>query len=131
MAEIPAYAATTGKRMLVPNALFEANSRQPFAHGERKLPLYFTYPFYNIDDVQITLPSGLQVENLPQTAPVKVDYAFYDFKRAVKGNVLTFARSFAMGGIAFKKEEYDNLRKFYSGVATGDSEQVVLTLAAK
>jgi hypothetical protein len=130
-AEIPSYAATTGKRILVPNSLFEANSRQPFAHGERKLPVYFSYPFYTVDDVQITLPSGLTAESVPQAAPVKSDYAFYELKRAVNGNVLSFNRSFAMGGIAFKKEQYDDLRKFYSGVVAGDSEQIVLTLAAK
>jgi hypothetical protein len=130
-AQIPSYAATTGKRTLVPNALFESNSRQPFSHGERKLPVYFSYPFYDVDDVQITLPSGLQVENLPQAAPVKSDYAFYELKRAMNGNVLSFNRTFAMGGIAFKKEQYDGLRKFYSDVTAGDSEQVVLTLAAK
>jgi hypothetical protein len=129
--EIPSFAATTGKRILVPNALFQANSRQPFAHGERKLPVYFSYPFYSLDDVQISLPSGVQVENLPQAAPVKLDYAFYDLKRSAGKNVLSFSRAFVMGGIAFQKEQYDGLRKFYSAVTAGDSEQIVLTLAAK
>jgi hypothetical protein len=129
--EIPSFAATTGKRMLVPNSLFEGNSRQPFTHGERKLPVYFSYPFYNVDDVRITLPSGLKIENLPPGEPIKADYAFYELKRAVDGNVLSLYRSFAMGGISFKKEQYDGLRKFYSGVTAADSEQVVLTLAAK
>jgi hypothetical protein len=130
-AEIPSFAATTGKRMLVPNALFETHSRQPFSHGERKLPVYFSYPFYTADDVQITMPSGVRVENMPQGAPIKSDYAFYELKRAANGNVLSLGRTFAMGGIAFKKEDYDGLRKFYGGVTAGDSDQVVLTVAAR
>ena len=93
--------------------------------------MYFSYPFYTLDDVQITLPSGVQVENLPQAPPVKAAYAFYELKRSASNNVLSFSRAFAMGGIAFQKEEYDGLRKFYSAVTAGDSEQIVLTLAAK
>jgi hypothetical protein len=125
--EIPSFASTTGKRMLVPTGLFESNERQPFAHGERKNPVYFNYPYYAIDDVQITFPAGLHVENLPQNQPVKTDFSFYQSKRAVTGNVLGFSRDFAMGGIAFVQAEYPTLKTFYAGVVAGDSEQVVLT----
>jgi hypothetical protein len=128
---VPSFASNAGKRMLVPTGLFETNNRQPFAHGERKNPVYFNYPYYTIDDVQIVFPSALHVENLPETQPVKTDYALYQCKREVKGNALNFSRTFAMGGIAFPREEYDGLRKFYAGVTSGDGEQVVLTAAAK
>ncbi|HEY6306548.1 MAG TPA: DUF3857 domain-containing protein [Candidatus Angelobacter sp.] len=130
-AEVPSFAAITGKRTLVPTNLFEAHERQPFARGERKHPVYFSYPYYAEDDVEITVPSGLRVENLPQEAPIKADYAFYQLNRTTNANVLTFNRIFAMGGIAFPKEEYDGLRKFYAGVTSSDSEQVVLTMAGK
>jgi hypothetical protein len=36
-----------------------------------------------------------------------------------------------MGGIAFLPKDYDALRSFFAGVASGDSEQVVLTTEAK
>lgn len=129
--EIPSFAPTTGKRMLVPTGLFESNDHQPFARGERKNPVYFNYPYYTIDDVQITFPAGLHVENLPQTQPVKTDFSFYRSQRAVAGNVLAFNRDFAMGGIAFIQSDYPALKSFYAGVVSGDSEQVVLTSAAR
>ena len=129
--EIPSFASSTGKRMLVPTALFQSNSRQPFAHGERKNPVYFSYPFYNLDDVQISVPPVLRVENMPQTQPVQTDFAFYSLKRTANGNLLVFNRDFAMGGIAFRQGDYDQLRKFFAGVTSGDSEQVILTSAAK
>jgi Domain of Unknown Function with PDB structure (DUF3857)/Transglutaminase-like superfamily len=125
--EIPSFASTTGKRMLVPAGLFESNERQPFAHAERKSPVYFNYPYYDIDDVQITFPAGLHVENLPQSEPLKTDFSFYRSQRVVTGNVLAFIRDFAMGGIAFVQAEYPALKTFYAGVVAGDSEQVVLT----
>lgn len=129
--EIPGFASTAGKRVLLPAGLFESRERQPFAHGERKNPIYFSYPFYTIDDVQITLPASLHVESLPQTAPVQTDFSFYRATRAANGNVLSCTRDFAMGGIAFTRDEYPKLKSFYAGVGAGDSEQVVLTSAAK
>jgi Domain of Unknown Function with PDB structure (DUF3857)/Transglutaminase-like superfamily len=130
-AEVPSFAATTGKRLLVPNTLFEGNRRQPFGHGERKHPIYFSYPYYAEDDVQITLPSGLRVENMPQEPPISPGFAFYQLKRSANANVLVLNRLFAVGEVVFPQGEYDALRKFFAGVTSGDSEQVVLTVAAK
>jgi hypothetical protein len=129
--ELPGFASSTGKRLLLPAGFFETNERQPFAHGERKNPVYFSYPFYVQDDVQITVPAGLHVENLPQTPPVQTEFAFYKATRAASGNTLSFTRDFAMGGIVFDKKDYPQLKTFYAGVNAGDSEQVVLTSAAK
>jgi Domain of Unknown Function with PDB structure (DUF3857)/Transglutaminase-like superfamily len=130
-AEIPGFASSAGKRMLLPAGLFESNDRQPFSHGERKNPIYFSYPFYTMDDVQITVPTSLHVENLPQTAPLQTEFSFYKTTRGANGNVLSFTRDFAMGGIAFGKDFYPQLKSFYAGVGAGDSEQVVLTSASK
>ncbi len=66
--EIPSYASSVGKRMLVPTNLFESRNRQPFAHGERKQPVYFNFPYYLVDETTITFPSSFQMENLPEGA---------------------------------------------------------------
>jgi hypothetical protein len=129
--DVPSFASSAGKRTLVPTALFEANERQPFGGGERKNPLYFSYPYFTIDDVQITVPQNLHLENLPQTPPVQTDFAFYQAKRTATGNVLAFSRDFAMGSIGFRPEEYGDVRKFFAGVTAGDSEQAILTSAPK
>lgn len=129
--EISGFASSTGKRMLMPAGFFESNERQPFAHGERKNPVYFSYPFYVQDDVSITVPATLHVESLPQTQPVQTDFAFYKATSVTAGHTISFTRDFAMGGIAFDKNYYPQLKTFYAGVAVGDSEQVVLTSAAQ
>jgi hypothetical protein len=40
---------------------------------------------------------------------------------------VTINRDFAMAGIAFKPNEYQDLRKFFAGVRDGDSQPLVLT----
>jgi hypothetical protein len=127
--EIPSYASSAGKRMLVPTNLFESRSRQPFAHGERKQPVYFNFPYYLIDETTITFPGSFQMENLPEVQPVRTDYSIYTLTHSAKGNTVTISRTYAMAGIAFHQEEYANLRKFFGAVNTGDNQPLVLTSA--
>ena len=125
--DIPSFASSTGKRLLVPSNLFQGAQTQPFAHGERKQPVYFDYPYYAIDDVQISFPAGMKMESLPQNQPLKTDFSFYKVERSTTGNSFSVNRDFAIAGIAFLQKDYPQLKKFFEGVSTGDSESVVLT----
>jgi len=124
---IPSYASNTGKRMIVPTNLFETRERQPFAHGERKQSVYFKYPFYVMDDTQITFPASFHIENFAKDIqPITTDFSVYKVKRTTNGNIVTVSRDFAMGGIAFVAKDYPALRKFYEDVDTQDAEPLVL-----
>ncbi len=126
--EIPSYASSTGKRMLVPTNLFESRTGQPFAQGERKQPVYFNFPYYLIDEEQITFPSTYKMENLPNVAPIRTDYSLYKLEHSASGNTVNISRTFAMAAIAFHQNEYSDLRKFYGSVSSGDSQALVLTV---
>jgi hypothetical protein len=128
--EIPSFANNTGKRWLLPIALFEQNGKQLFVHSERKNPIYLSYPYRTFDTVQITVPATLQVENLPQTQPLRTDFAIYTADRTAKGKVVELRRDFAIGGFAFQLKEYPALKSFYEKVRSGDEEQVILQAAA-
>jgi hypothetical protein len=125
--EIPSYASSAGKRMLVPTNLFESRARQPFAQGDRKQPVYFNFPYYLIDETKITFPATFKMENLPDVPPIRTDYSLYQVEHSASGNTVNISRTFAMGGIAFYQKEYADLRKFFGGVSSGDSQPLVLT----
>jgi hypothetical protein len=125
--EIPSYASNAGKRMLVPTNLFESRTRQPFAQGERKQPVYFNFPYYVMDETQITFPSTFKMEDLAEVQPIRTDYSLYKVEHSASGNSVTISRTFAMAGIGFHQNEYAELRKFYGSVSTGDSQPLVLT----
>ena len=127
--EIPSYASSAGKRMLVPTNLFESRSRQPFAHGDRKQPVYFNFPYYLMDETTINFPASFQMENLPEVQPVRTDYSLYTLTHIAQGNSVKISRTYAMGGIAFHQSEYAGLRKFFDGVNAGDTQSLVLTSA--
>ena len=127
--EIPSYSSSAGKRMLVPTNLFESRNRQPFAHGDRKQPVYFNFPYYLMDETTIIFPPSFQVENLPEVQPVQTDYALYTMTDIKVRNSVKINRTYIMGGIAFHQNEYANLRKFFEGVNAGDTQSLVLTSA--
>ena len=124
--EVPGYAVATGKRLLLPAELFRAGKKQIFVHSERKMPVYFDYPYRTYEKVQITLPSEVQVENMPQSQPASTDFGLCKVQRAVKGNVLELTRDFAVAGISFTVPEYPALKSFFDKVHTNDDEQITL-----
>jgi hypothetical protein len=124
--KIPSLASSVGKRMLVPTNLFQSRSRQPFAQGERKQPVYFNFPYYVVDETTITFPPAFQMENLPEVKPVKTGFAIYSLKHSIQGNTVTMSRTFAIAEIAFRQDEYADLRKFFGDVNAGDTQPLVL-----
>jgi hypothetical protein len=125
--DIPSFASTAGKRLLVPTNLFQSRTRQPFAHGERKQPVYFNFPYYLADETTITFPPSYQTESLPAVQPIKTDYSVYSLRHRAQGNSVTINRTFAMAEIAFQQKEYAGLRKFLGEVNAADSQPLVLT----
>ncbi len=128
--EIPALASVTGKRLLLPSGIFETRSRQQLIHADRKTPIYFEYPRRVVDRATITLPSGVQVENLPYSEPAETDFALCRVQRNVRGQTLDFQRDFAINGIAFTVAEYPIVKAFFEKLHSNDDEQVVLRLAS-
>ena len=127
--ELPGFAVTTGKRLLLPGEVFRANKRQIFTQSERKTPVYFDYPYRVMDKMQITLPPDMQVENLPQSQPARSDFAICNVQRTAKGNVLELTRDFAINDISFPVKDYPSLKSFFDKMHTNDEEQITLRTA--
>jgi hypothetical protein len=119
-------AVGAGKRLLVPVHIFQTNNKPVFSASERVNPIYFWYLTREIDEVHITLPSSLEVENLPANDTMKLDYAYYStVQKQETPNTIMARRDLIMGGMAFPVAEYKNLKGFYDKVKTGDDQQMI------
>lgn len=121
--EMSGVMSSTGKRIFVPTTLFQVD--HPFSHAERKYPVYFSYPFQDIDEVKLHLPAIYAVDSMPAPHVESVPFATYSVERQVEGNVLNLRRSLVMEDFYFPPRQYNELRKFYQSVASDDDEQVV------
>jgi len=62
--EVPNYATLAGKRLLIRPSSSNQNKNQAFAHGQRKYPIYFPYPFTDNDTVTLQVPAGFTPESI-------------------------------------------------------------------
>jgi len=125
--EVPNYATLAGKRLLIPAFLFQSKENRAFAHGQRKYPLYFPYPFTDNDVVTLQVPSGFTPESLPTAQDAKLgNTARYQNVSNFDGVKFVSQRQLAFNGIYFDLDKYSELKSFFGKVQAGDEQQAVL-----
>ncbi len=123
-------ATSAGHRWIIPTQIFEVNEKPLFASAQRTNPIYFYYPSQEVDEVHITFPPGMDVENLPPNDQVHLDYALYETTHEKEnGNGIVMVRNLIMGGIAFPATEYNTLKTFYDKVKAADDQPAVLRIS--
>ena len=122
--------SSTGKRILLPGDIFEANSKPAFPHEKRTIPVYFEYPYMVQDAVRIKFPETLAVESLPAGDKSTFEkYAAYVMSTESTPTSFTIRRNYTLGDFVFTPAQYSNLRAFYSKMENKDQETVVLASA--
>jgi hypothetical protein len=120
----------TGKRLVLPVDLFEAEERAPFSQEKRDIPVYFHYPETINDALRINLPATMTVEAVPAESKLGMpNLAAYTLTSVVAPTSVTVRRSFLFGGIIVLAKEYPTLRTFYSQFQAKDQESIVLKVA--
>jgi hypothetical protein len=126
--EIPGYAAATGRRLLLPTSVFHLSKMHPFLHAKRKYPIYFGYPFQDVDDITIELPANFHIESLPPGRRSGSNVMKFEVLREDQGNKLHVRRNLTLDAYYFPTDYYPSLRRFYDEVMAGDDEQAVLRM---
>ncbi len=128
--ELPGYASTVGKRLLLPSLLFQPQQKDAFKHSERKYPVYFPYAFTERDRIVIKLPAGYAPESVPQKQDVSLPYARYQSISVSDGKRLVSERALDFNAIFVQLAQYPELKNFMAKTLTGDEQQVVLRAEA-
>jgi hypothetical protein len=122
--------SSTGKRLLLPGDIFEANSKPSFTHEKREIPVYFEYPRLIQDAVRVKFPATFTVESLPAADKSTFkDAVGHTLSTESTPTSFTVRRNYTLGGIVFPPDSYPDMRAFYSKMENKDQESVVLTSA--
>jgi hypothetical protein len=122
--------SSTGKRVILPSDIFEANSKPSFPHEKREITIYFEYPRMVQDATRIKFPATFTVESLPSGDKTTFDKSIaYGLTSESTPTSFTVRRSFTLGGLIFSPDKYPEIRSFYSKLENKDQESVVLTSA--
>jgi Domain of Unknown Function with PDB structure (DUF3857)/Transglutaminase-like superfamily len=126
-----AIGSPTGKRLLIPSDVFQANEKPTFPHEKRQSPVFFEYANVVQDGVRINFPSNFSVESLPAGTQISFKtFAVYVLKTESTPTNVTIRREMDLGNLFYKTEEYPDLRAFYNQLETKDQEPLVLKAAA-
>jgi len=79
-----------------------------------------------VDDVNIDLPLGWQVQNVPAEKTKDAKVISYSLKTENKKNAVHVSRDFKVDIVQLDPKYYPALRSFYELVRTGDEDQIVL-----
>jgi len=119
-------AVSSGKRWLVPVHVFQVNNTPRFAAGSRMNPVYFNYLFTELDEVHITLSSGMAVESMPTDDLVRTDFSVYATTQKAEGAGIVSRRNLLLGGLMFPPANYGELKSFFDKVKTGDDQPLLV-----
>ncbi|HLZ13505.1 MAG TPA: DUF3857 domain-containing protein [Candidatus Acidoferrum sp.] len=92
----------------------------------RQFPVIFEGPRRDTDEIEIQLPQGYEVDDLPP--PVDLDYSFasYHSKTEAVGNTLRYTRTFEIKELNVPMNKIDDLRKFYRVIGGDERNNAVL-----
>jgi hypothetical protein len=128
--KVPGWAAAAGRRTLLAIGLFGGSEKHLFEHATRVHPIYFSYPYEDLDDVTIDLPPGWQISNLPELKTIDAKVCSYQAQAQNQGGSLHVTRHLMTNVLMVAPKYYGALRYFYQQVRTEDEQQIVLLSSA-
>jgi hypothetical protein len=124
--KVPGWAASAGRRALLPVGLFSNSEKHVFDHTERVHPIYFELQNRKVDDVTIEMPAGWKVATLPQPQDKNSHVINYAMKVDNDKDKLHVSRVLSMDVLLMETKYYMALRTFFQTVRAADEQQIVL-----
>jgi hypothetical protein len=120
------YAKNAGSMLLVrPRVLGElAGPWDP--NKPRHYPYDFRAPFLDRDNIEISLPEGFTVDELPDPAKATFPFAEYMSKTESSAGVLKYTREYKQTATEVSMEHIDELKKFFSQINLDEKNMSVL-----
>ena len=89
----------------------------------------FPAPFVDSDSVEIALPDGFKVDELPDPAKADFPFAEYASKTEAVGNVLKYTREYKITKTVVPVEHMDQLKRLFSDINADEKNMAVLKKA--
>jgi transglutaminase-like putative cysteine protease len=121
----PNYASTSSKRLFITPNMFNKSTTRLSTDKPRKYDLELSYPFRDIDSVNITIPDGYTVEALPQNINLTNKFGNYKVNYTVNGNTIQLIRLKERINSRFPASDYEELAKFYETMYKADRAKIV------
>jgi hypothetical protein len=125
---IPNAATTAGDLIYIKPSLKTDFDENPFKQPKREYPVEFPYPFKDQFILNLTIPTGYKVEELPKSVKVNLpdEGGTFQYLSSVKENVIQLIIKIQLDQLRFEPDDYVLVKEFFNQIATKSAEQVVL-----
>jgi Domain of Unknown Function with PDB structure (DUF3857)/Transglutaminase-like superfamily len=121
------YAQSSGGLLLVRMRVMGNESSGLLETKEaRRYPVVFDGPARNTDAVEITMPAGFEVEDLPEPVSAEYSFASYHSKTEVDGKVLHYYRTVEIKEPSVPLSKVNDLKMLYRIIAADERNTAVL-----
>jgi len=94
--------------------------------NKRLYPVEYDKASFQTDAFEIELPSGYEVDELPDPVDTVYDFGEYHSKIEQSGNTLKYTRQFTIKQVLVPTNRLDDLKKFYRQIAADERNTAVL-----
>jgi hypothetical protein len=123
-----AYAQPSGDLLLVRPRVIGRDAR-PLHEGERIYPINFGQTGTWRDTLDVTLPPGYVVDDLPQGVDLDLGFAHYKSEVKASGDVLHYTREYVVRQIDLAPDKYRDVSKLMGVINADETTSAVLKKA--
>jgi len=123
------YAKTAGPLLLVRPRVIGEMAGAYDTSKPRHYAYEFHAPFTRSDNIQITLPEGFQIDELPDPANASFPFGEYVSKTEKAGSVLKYTRQYKMKTTSVPLEKMGDLRNMFGQINADEKNMAVLKRA--
>jgi hypothetical protein len=119
----------SGSPMIYFNPFFGDGLREnPFRAADRKYPVEMNHATDDLYLLNLDIPAGYAVEELPKSAKVAFngDQGSFEYLVAKQDNTIQLRCRLKLNRASFPPDDYASLRDFYAFIVKKESEQIVL-----
>jgi hypothetical protein len=134
---VKGYAQRTGKRLFFRPGFFTVGQRALFNDANRTNGIYFPYPWSELDNIDIHLPAGFQLDHPEKPGPFEVpSIVKYAANISINNttNTLFYRRTFTFGGAQipnFEVKNYKGVKGIFEQAHANDEHMLTLVKAGE
>ena len=118
-----------GGKIYINPLLFLTRKQNPFKQENREYPVDYGFPFQDKYAVNIQIPDGYQVENLPQpmTLTMNGNVGVFRYLTKLVGNTVQVSVSNQINSSTVLSEDYAALKSYYQKMIEKQNEKIIIT----
>jgi transglutaminase-like putative cysteine protease len=124
---VPRFASASEARLFFSPNVMERRSWVPPELSRRLTPMFFEYPYLDVDSILYILPSGFKTEDVPLPVELQSSFGTFSEKSVMRGDTaIQFVRRLEIRKYSVPASGYGEYRKFFNDIVRTDRGQVVL-----